>query len=340
MRIGNLPYIITYFLALLLFFLGAIFYRQPLTAVLFLLILLFPPLSFLLCQSAFNRLTFSVSLPEEPLSAGETFCVRIKVHNPTRLPLLNCRLVFSSENLYYPDPREHEMLLPAEAGGDSRFRLSYSTDAAGMFSFRVHFVEVTDLLHLITFRRDEPLLSQIPILPADTQLPALGLTKSPSGAEESIPSPEGELSADLLQVRDYIPGDRLKDAHWKLSARMDELQIKEYERSRELYYVLLPVPESAMLQETISLFYALGKRLLAQGEYFQIALFSPEDHSFAAIPVGNVSELNTALFRLYQLPAPEHSGAYDELLRQSPELSGVIRIEKGRVLLPDAPEVY
>ena len=58
-------------------------------------------------------------------------------------------------------------------------------------------------------------------------------------ARISQPSSDGELTNDLLQLREYQPGDRIKDIHWKMTAKTDELMVKEYDRARDLYYLIL-----------------------------------------------------------------------------------------------------
>lgn len=76
------------------------------------------------------------------------------------------------------------------------------------------------------------------VYPHIVPLDQLGLpSRLPLGARRShnllLPDP-----ARLVGVRDYAPGDRLRDIHWRASARLSALQVKKFEPSQPLQVAL------------------------------------------------------------------------------------------------------
>jgi uncharacterized protein (DUF58 family) len=84
------------------------------------------------------------------------------------------------------------------------------------------------------------------IYPHIVPLDQLGLpSRLPLGARRSdnplLPDP-----SRLVGVRDYQPGDRLRDIHWRATARLGALQVKKFEPSQPLQVALfLDLDESA-----------------------------------------------------------------------------------------------
>ena len=332
MNSRNIPYRISYILALFLMLLAAVFYRQSLLTVLLLLLLILPLLSITATRYASKRLKISVETPHDELTMPTTLRIRLKVQNPTFFPLLNCCLRFSAQNLYFPPLPTQELMIPAEARCHMEYQLPFRIEAAGMFSFSLEELFVSDYLHLYSFRLPQQFRFELPILPPTVTLPPLNLTKAMIESEESVASTDGELTSDIRQLRDYRPGDRLRDIHWKMTARVGDVMVKEYERAKDLYYLLLPETDKRSLQDCLSYFYSLGQWLLKQKESYRVALFHTEDRSFEYLNVNSEEELLICLYRIYLEPVEERSAAYESLLNQHPDIGGVIRIHGTHIL--------
>ena len=81
-------------------------------------------------------------------------------------------------------------------------------------------------------------LVYLTVYPHIVPLGALGLpSRLPLGARRSksplLPDP-----SRLVGVRDYAPGDRLRDIHWRATARLGTLQVKKFEPSQPLQVAL------------------------------------------------------------------------------------------------------
>ena len=340
MRGRNLLYIAGYFTGIFMLILGAVFYRQPLITVLILLMMILPVISIALTRAAMKKLTIEVIMPEGELSMPSDLNVTISLHNHTPFPLLNCALNFTFGNLFFRKPPVQELIMPAEALSRHDFKLPFTLGGAGMFDFSVTEVFVTDYLHFYSFKLPYTFHREIPVLPEKCELPPFKLSKALIESDESETSPEGELTRDLLQLREYRPGDRIKDIHWKMTAKTGDISVKEYERSKDLYYLILPELDINYLQSDLSVFYSLGLSLIKQRESFRVAIYHTTDKSFDMYKINDDESLIQALYRLYLEPVENISTAAESFDYQYPDMQGVIRISSGRLILPEEPEVY
>ena len=339
----HILHIVGYIVILALFMLGTLFYRQSLLVVLLLLMFMIIPLSVFLTARTAERLTVRLVRPEGSFPVGKQIELKLILSNPSVFPMLNCRLNFTLGNSLY-ESFTNELTIAAEAKKDTGILLPLDTSQAGLIRIRFSTLSVTDFLHVCTFTLPFKDYVEIPVLPAERELPLLRLSKAVVETEDSVQSGEGELTTDLKQIREYRVGDRLRDIHWKQSAKAEEILVKEYERSKELYYLILPEMERDFFKDDLENIYALGKYLIRQKETFRVALTDPDNGSVEICVVTAEEELLTVLYKIYSmygsLKSGENSKTYDWFEKQYPDMYGVIRIRKGVIVTPIIIEQY
>lgn len=348
----NIPYIITYILEILLVLLGAIFYRQPLLSVLLLLLALLVPLSILLTKHEIDKLEITATPLSLEVMRNGILNVKITTNYKGFVPLLNCVIKLTYENLYYPHPEPQEFVFPAEARKNGEFTLPFSVTKSGMVTLKMTSIDITDYLHLYTFTRPLSINLEIPVTPENVPAPAYPRKRVAASASDGDPSEVntvgGERTQDIKQLREYRVGDRLKDVHWKLTAKTDEMMIREFEEIKELYYLIFPVltkpnlsedienvdsTKEDSLQDTLDVFLAIGKDLIREREPFSVAIYHSEDNTFTMKVVTEEEDLYFALYELYRCPIEGYEKAYDTYVGHNPAaLNGMIRIEDGKVV--------
>ena len=337
-------YIISYIMTILLFVLGAVFYRQPLIAVLLLLMIILVPVSVFITLMCAERLDPDACMDKTgEISVTQPVNLSIKLSNPTIIPLLNCRVDFSLGNSLMGS-FENEVVMPAEARRVKEVRIPIETAMPGMIRVVFSSLSVTDFLHICTFTYPYEKIIELPVMPADRQLPPLRFTKVSIPSDEAVSTGDGDLTTDIKEVREYRNGDRLRDIHWKISARKDEIMVKEYDRTKDLYYVVLPEFEYDFLKDDIEVFYACGKELLKRKETFRVALAGDTGDYIELQKVASPEELDTVLYRIYDVYSGLKSGVssqvYDIFCRQYPDMPGVIRVHMGNIIMPEIIEEY
>ena len=99
MQKQNLSYALSYFCFLVLFCIGALFYRQPFTAILLLLLIILPFLSVFFTSRTAKKIRLQFHAATNSVEQGYPILFTITVNNPSFFPLLNCNLSFSYENI-------------------------------------------------------------------------------------------------------------------------------------------------------------------------------------------------------------------------------------------------
>ncbi len=301
---ANRKYQISYLAFLLFFLFGALFYRQPFLAILLLLLILLPVLSVFLCRYLSQRLQITIAPKNDFVTIGFPLFLQIKFKNPTWIPLLNCRILFHYENLYYPNEDTTVFTLPAQPGKTLDYELSFQTRYAGMMQFFIKELQITDFLHLITYSIPLNHSLQCAVFPKEITLSAPAkLSKTESEFEEDFSALYGQPSGDIKEIREYVPGDRLQLIHWKMSAKADSLLVKVQEKSALHYPSFLLELQCDTLQDTLTTFYALGNFFLSQNEFFQVMAFCKSDQSFTPILVNDKESLQKAMLSLYLKPS-------------------------------------
>lgn len=338
----NLLYQITYILEIILVLLGAVFYRQPLLSVLLLLLVLLPPISILFTRYQIKKLSINAYSKSKSVTKNGIISIVINTKFSSFIPLLNCKIMMKYENLFYPHSKPQEFVFPADKNGKGEFIIPFSVTKAGMFIFRANQLDVTDYLHLYTFSKPLNIKIEIPILPEEVTTPFYEKERVISSKKDSDPTEittmGGEKTRDIKQLREYQPGDKLKDVHWILSAKTDELMVREFEEFKELYYLVFPiltVPDDNnddKLQDTLDVFLSIGKDLLKQNEPFSTVIYNSLDETLSIYIVTDENELYEALFKLYRAKIEGYDKAYEHYVEHfSSNTDGIIIIEKGEV---------
>nr|MCR5331965.1 DUF58 domain-containing protein [Lachnospiraceae bacterium] len=137
------------------------------------------------------------------------------------------------------------------------------------------------------------------ILPEETEVDTGTISKA-SLEEEAENSFTGELSREIRQIREYAPGDRLRDMHWKQTARLDEPMVREFERMRESFYVLCPAVDTKKdIRPTLSMWYSLCLRLIKQGETVFTIIPDQNGQSWSMSRAACEDELLDTVYELY-----------------------------------------
>ena len=301
MQRKNIPYIITYIMILLFFLLGALFYRQSFLAILFLLECLLPPLSLWCAYYTTQKLKVDFQCRAAQVEMLHPIPVRLSITKPTIFPLLNCDTGFTFCNRYFTDNLQtHVLSVSAQARREVTYDLMFETCYPGMFSMHVEDMLITDFLHLHTVRLPVQRTLEVPVMPKPVNVTIGNLPHSNVAAEEDdILNPYGIHSTESQGVRTYQPGDRLQTIHWKLSAKTDDLYVRDPQPIAERFLLLLPELERGHLTDTIATFYSFGKALLKENEYFQIGIFSYAEKTFDLRTIMQEDQLFEALLALY-----------------------------------------
>lgn len=156
---------------------------------------------------------------------------------------------------------------------------------SGAFPARCKTLSVYDPLGLFRFVSTICFEADMAVIPVDgAKVEEVKInTATGEGADRNR---RGDDRDEVFEIADYVPGDSLKDIHWKKSAREEELQIIRYASPKEKCYCVLcdtgdylpekggkkPVPVNApILDAVLETAYGLCLSLASEGNGLLLA---------------------------------------------------------------------
>ncbi|MBN2878764.1 MAG: DUF58 domain-containing protein [Clostridia bacterium] len=187
-----------------------------------------------LAHLAYSYAVVKVSQKLEPsvVEHGEKATYTCRIHNEGFLP--TCALTINflfSETMFKDQLEKKSFSLPP--GVSSNYEYSLFCRYRGVYSVGIDTMEVTDLLNVFRVKITNIESKNITVLPKITQLPYFVLSPKAESDVMVSSSMSAESANSLVDVRRFEQGDALKHIHWKLSARHNQLLVRNMERSAQ-----------------------------------------------------------------------------------------------------------
>ena len=170
--------------------------------------------------------------------------------------------------------------------------LPIDTLSIGVVKLVVNKVTLTDPLHFFSITIPDTATLEIPVFPEEK-------------AQDDLPLTKGSVSSDIKEIREYRPGDRLQRIHWKLSAKLDDLFVKEMAHTSILSLVLLPELTKDKIEDTVAVLLGCIHVLQNREERFEIGLYNDTAVDFSFLQTYDEASRIELLTRLYYLPLYE-----------------------------------
>lgn len=259
----------------------------------------------LLMQRPLFHLSFSRDryFPEPGQSSG----LELWVRNRSMLPLRRLSVRLKFENLTTGE--RHNRYMEQAVHTKEQMILAPSEDLGyGVWLVSGRKIRMYDFLLFSYVRKWKRLYSRIVCLPRSHEVKKIVCANGAGNDREPksyVPETVGNDGTLIREIREYRPGDSLHAIHWKLSAKKEELLVKEPGQPqgfRVLFGLDLTRLDAAVLELIYSLLLGLAKR---QGEVcflfqppkeaepMQLFVSSQEE---AALAMEAVMERNTTAF--------------------------------------------
>lgn len=327
MKINLFPiilYIICILGALLLF----LFLEQPFLLFVLLPFIAAPFVSVLIFRHVSGQLHFHVYCQTAAVEMGNPVLFSLEAENKSIFPLLKCELTFQTENIFLPNPVKQVLNLPLHARKKGIFEIPLEAQLPGMVVFHVKQISIYDYFHFVSITLPEDHLTQIPVLPAREEITPPEETSADDGEEEIEDyTSHGMPSTDIKEIREYRPGDKLQRIHWKLSAKLDELVVKELANTSVLSIVLLPELTRKNIAQTAQTLRSLMEYFIDNEQIFELCLYQHADCSFEHIAVSNREEVMDCFIQFYYLTLyDEENVALNAFFASEQHASSIISI--------------
>lgn len=289
-----------FFFLYLIVVLLATFYQKPIFLFLLMLLLLLPPASYLAARYAVRHLQPKITTSLLFGHSGDEITVSFVLKNPAYLPLPDCTFHYTVSSPFYPNEESYEVNCPVYAHDSFAFSIPLTFRRAACYQIRLTQITVWDYLHFFTFHKEVTLQKELFIFPPENDSLQFSSAAFGEGFDEYEENgAKGNISSNVTDIREYIPGDRLQKIHWKLSAKIHKLMVKENEQTSSHQFILLPElylpdPAQPVLEQILSNTLTMGRSLLADGITFFFWYYSIAAQDFIQFCILNEDQLEEA----------------------------------------------
>ena len=211
------------------------------------------------------------------LGKGETGTLRVQIENKTALPLGLIHVRLRLSNLLTGQSELRRCRLSARPRRTETAEYDLASAHCGRIAIEAACCRIYDPFGLIGIRLKQTVLAQTTVQPkgfAQTIFISPD-ANCPDDSESYAPDRAGYDLSEVYQLREYRPGDSLRQMHWKLSGKLDRLVIREaslpVRRSVLLFWerTQKAVPEETDAQADVVVTFC--RSLLEAGVQFTIA---------------------------------------------------------------------
>lgn len=302
-HIFSMIFYILGFITLLLLFL---LLEQPFLLVFTFVYALLPSIILPLYFSGIKKAHFRAYSKAAYVEKERSLPIMFELSNPSFSPFFLTTVEFTVNNIYYPNDYTHSLSIHVMPRSIKSVLVPVDTMKIGVVKLVVNKVTLTDPLHFFSFTLPEGAVLELPVFPEEKPQNDLPLTPASDGLEEYTESDaKGSVSSDIKEIREYRPGDRLQRIHWKLSAKLDDLFVKEMAHTSILSLVLLPELTREKIEDTVAVLLGCIHILQSREERFEIGLYNDNAVDFTFLQTYDEASRIEVLTRLYYLPLYE-----------------------------------
>lgn len=230
----------------------------------FLFLLCFLPVSAFMMYDAAKRI--HVVLLQRTFQAGKNIeqKLQFQLENKSLLPILYAKLKIEINHLFYEkETVEVQSNIPAKSKETLWVPVTFSK--SGCIEMEISKIVIRDWLHI--FQKEIPVgcKEEFMVMPVVAELPEVEEAYSDDGTEENTQSGAKGISDTMAAIRDYVEGDRMQQIHWKLSAKKEEILVKEYEHTTKeniKIFVELIADKEGSLDACLDVAYSMVKLFL------------------------------------------------------------------------------
>ena len=189
------------------------------------LLLLLPLASWAVNAYVRRHLQADILIPATAAKRTAAGC-RVRIRNSALLPVMRYGCRVSIRN----DLTEEEQTVTLTGGigarGESSQNILLQSRYCGRLRVRISRFTLLDYLGMLPMQAPANAEARLTILPNLFPMDA-DMTARPAYADDGASDRRGEDRSEVYQLREYRPGDDIRQIHWKLSSKLDELILKE-----------------------------------------------------------------------------------------------------------------
>ena len=191
-------------------------------------VIMIPAVSALLLYLPRFELSAELQLPDT-LSRGESGKGALILENSGRFPVYNAEAVLTIKNLF--SGATHSASVNCSVHGREKIKadLRIGSEHSGKLDIRVPVIRLYDPLGLFV-RKLECDASGSVMIPPEISPIDVALAETADFLQDSLSysaQKPGYDPSETFRIREYVPGDPIRQIHWKLSEKTDKLLVRD-----------------------------------------------------------------------------------------------------------------
>lgn len=209
----------------------AILYRNFSLTCLFAAEVFMAVFSAVILLSLHKKISAEISIPIPVADRGQKVGVQVRVRNRGWFPAARVRIRTVCRQQFGEEREAFSLNGSVADRGETVLRADVSASFSGRVFLTVRDIRVSDYLGILTLRMPAGQEAYFHVMPEIYDVPLLvsEQAKRFSGDSDIFDEKKsGDDVSEIFQIREYRGGDRMQRVHWKMSARTDELMVKDY----------------------------------------------------------------------------------------------------------------
>ncbi len=265
-----------------------------------------PVLSITMVSMLSKSIRLSSMCEDEKIAQGDNCFLDIILENPLwYCAALECVTNWKITNGFFETSSEISLSMAIGGKGKNALRLPVRGEKLGQICFCCNEILLQDLLGLVQIRKKVEVMQHLFVLPKEDKQNIEEVTEYGAGMTEVEESKEkGSDFAEVSEIREYIPGDRIRDIHWKLSAKQETLMVKEriaMAGSEMVVLVKLPMEEKET-EAVLKKAYDLSRGFLGEKIPFRLLCWNQTLYSFEEYSCNKMQEVVNAFCEIFRQP--------------------------------------
>lgn len=222
-RLNNCLY---YILVTMLVGIASFFFHSYQLAVITMCFAAAPFISLVLFWLSKGKTIASLAANEGVCKRGDEYVFKVMLHNRGIMPVLNCQFKLEMTNGFSQQTQSRYINTSVPAFGRRIVEISLKPVLCGRINVELSELTVKDIMSFFQIKSNNSVRYAINVMPRRVKTD--NKTQSAEGvSDESENSHKDSAGSEVVDIREYLRGDSLKAIHWKLSAKKDELFVRE-----------------------------------------------------------------------------------------------------------------
>lgn len=232
--------------------------------------------------------------------------INVVLNNDSFIPVPMCK--FKAECIFSGGKKKVKRLNAyCDPHGEMIISFNIKPSSCEKIRIIIKKIYIADFFQLMMFSKKVNIAMEVLVLPKSPKQPVLNSIMQDIDAETEYvysDTKAGDDPTEIFAIREYVPGDKIRNIHWKLSSKMNEVMVKDYGlplfENDAVIVDIFPMSDDKnkkILNEVYDLLYGLIKTLLTLGNGIKVCFVN---EIYKELKIDNDDDINVFFAELYE----------------------------------------